>query len=268
MPLIDFLGQRIFQPLKMQTVADTNEAALGSADPMRYQRFGLARPRPAPKEGKGWMFAAGELAMTAADLAAWDISVMDQTVMEPASYREMETEVQLANGAGTGYGLGVAVDLVNGRRLISHAGEVSGFTALNAIYPDDHLAIVVLTNLDATSAPHDLATAIARILFTPTGSNAPLLQAKQILEGLQHGKLERSLFTANANAYFTREALKDLAGSLAPLGKPVDFSEVTEALRGGMTFHKYNAQFAKKKLTITTYVMPDGKLEQYIVAAE
>ena len=39
------------------------------------------------------MFAAGELAMTAEDLAKWDISIIDQTVLKPASYREMETEM-------------------------------------------------------------------------------------------------------------------------------------------------------------------------------
>ena len=35
------------------------------------------------------MFAAGELAMTARDLAAWDISLIDQTVLSPASYRAL-----------------------------------------------------------------------------------------------------------------------------------------------------------------------------------
>ncbi|MBV9008968.1 MAG: beta-lactamase family protein [Verrucomicrobia bacterium] len=268
MPLIDYLRQQVFDRLKMQSVTDTNQAPLPESDPMRYQRFGLAQPRPAPKEGKGWMFAAGELAMTAADLATWDISVIDQTILQPSSYHDMQTEVQLTNGAGTSYGLGVGVSLVDGHRLISHGGEVSGFTALNAIYPDDRKAVVVLTNLDATSAPHDVGSAIAQILFTPSGSTAPLMQASQIFDELQHGKLNRALFSSNANAYFTDQAVKDLAASLAPLGKAVDFSEVSESLRGGMTFHKYRAQFARKNLNITTYVMPDGKLEQYIVAAE
>ena len=64
--------------------------------------------RPAPKEGRGWIFAAGELAMTASDLAKWDISLIKQSVLKPESYRALETETLLANGAGTGYGLGVA----------------------------------------------------------------------------------------------------------------------------------------------------------------
>src|SRR6185437_13303390 len=96
--------------------------------------------RPAPKEGRGWMFAAGELAMTPTDLAKWDISMIDQTVLKPESYRELETDVELKNGVATGYGLGVDVGERGGHRLISHTGEVSGFTAANLVFPDDRVA--------------------------------------------------------------------------------------------------------------------------------
>jgi D-alanyl-D-alanine carboxypeptidase len=268
MPLIDFLQKRIFTPLKIESVFNTDQAPLGPDEPMRYQRFALGPPRPAPKEGKGWMFAAGELAMTATDLAAWDISVINQTILKPASYREMETDVRLANGAASLYGLGVGLKIADGRRQIAHGGEVSGFTATNAIYPDDRVAVVVLTNLDATSASKDLTNKIADIVFTPPGSRASVDQAKKIWAGLQRGKIDRSLFTSNANAYFSKEVLRDLAGSLGPLGKSIDFSQISEGQRGGMTFHKYNARFAAKTFSVTTCVTPEGKFEQYIVSAD
>ena len=55
------------------------------------------------------MFAAGELAMTAHDLALWDQSLIARTILKPESYNEMFTEVKtLKNGKGTHYGLGVA----------------------------------------------------------------------------------------------------------------------------------------------------------------
>ncbi|MGH8101423.1 MAG: serine hydrolase domain-containing protein, partial [Chthoniobacterales bacterium] len=252
-PLMDFLRKRIFGPLEMKSVFDTDAASLPAGDPKRYQRFGLGPVRAAPKEGKGWMFAAGELAMTATDLARWDISIIDQTVLKPASYREMERAVQLNSGAGSGYGLGVGVNIVNGRRVISHGGEVSGFCAQNTVYPDERAAIVVLTNLDATHAPQDMTTKIADVLFAPVGGESALTEAKNIFAGLQRGKVERSRFTSNANAYFSDQALKDLAASLGPLGKPNDFSQMAEGLRGGMTMRRYSVRFAKKTLTVTTY---------------
>ncbi len=267
-PLLDFLRKRVFVPLDMKSVLNCDEAPLPDGAPKRYQRFGLGPIRPAPKEGAGWMFGAGELAMTATDLAKWDISLFEQTVLKPASYNELEREVQLKNGAGTQYGFGVGVSIVNGRRLISHGGEVSGFCAQNSIYPDDHAAIAVLTNLDATSAPRDIANKIANVIFAPVGGEGPLTEAKNIFAGLQRGKIDRSRFTSNANAYFSETALKDLAASLGPLGKPSDFSETSEGLRGGMTLRRFSVHFSKKTLNITTFVMPDGKLEQYIVAAQ
>ena len=86
MPLLDFLQRRVFGPLQMTSVYNTDLAALGGNEPMRYLRYALGPLRPAPKEGRGWMFAAGELAMTAHDLALWDISLIDQSILKPASY--------------------------------------------------------------------------------------------------------------------------------------------------------------------------------------
>ena len=263
-PLLDFLQKRIFAPLGMTSVTDTDSAPLGASDPARYLRYALGPPRPAPKEGKGWMFAAGELAMSARDLAKWDISMIDQTVLKPASYREMQNEVKLTNGAGSHYGLGLSVNMVDGRRVITHGGEVSGFTAHNVVYPEERVAIVVLTNLDATNASSDIATKIAATLFAPATSDDT---ARKIFEGLQKGQIDRSRFTANANAYFSEQALKDFAASLGPLGTPQEFKQTREGLRGGMTMRSYRVVFPKKTLRVWTYTMPDGLLEQYMVAA-
>ena len=60
-PLLQFLQQKIFTPLNMQSVADTDQAKLGDTDPTGYMRYALGPLRPAPKEGTGWLFAAGEL---------------------------------------------------------------------------------------------------------------------------------------------------------------------------------------------------------------
>jgi hypothetical protein len=35
-----------------------------------------------------------------------------------------------------------------------------------------------------------------------------------------------------------------------------------------MSARRYQAKFQKKTLEVSTYAMPDGKLEQYIVSAE
>lgn len=269
MPLLRFLQERVFTPLGMTSVMDIDQEKLGDTDPTGYMRFALGPLRTAPKEGKGWLFAAGELAMPAQELARWDISIMDQKLLKPASYRELGMDVQLRNGLATQYGLGVSVNSQAGHRALAHGGEVSGFTAQNVVFPDDRAAIVVLVNQDAASAAGPIAAGIAPLLFAANDPATPakLEQAKKIFADLQQGKIDRSLFTDNANAYFSEQALADFATGLGPLGTPTSFTQTSQGLRGGMISRVYSVRFAQKNLRAWTYEMPDGKLEQFQIAA-
>lgn len=269
-PMLQFLQEKIFTPLGMKSVANIDEKALPETDAVGYLRYGLGPLRPSPKEGPGWLFAAGELAMPAEDLAKWDISIIERKIMKPESYREFEREVQLTTGLGTRYGLGLTVGMESGHRAISHGGEVSGFTAENVVFPDDRVAVVALSNQDAAGAASGIAHGIVPMLFTvddPT-TTAKTEQAKKILEGLQKGTIDRSLFTSNANFYFSETALKDFSTGLTNLGPLMDFTQTGRGLRGGMIFRNYRARFAKGNIRAWTYEMPDGKLEQFQIAPQ
>lgn len=270
MPLLDFLKQRIFAPLRMSSAVSMHVAKETPTDPVGYVKYALGPPRPAPKEGKGWMFAAGELAMTASDLAIWDISIINQTLLRPASYRQLETEVLLKNGTGTRYGLGMRVEMEQDRRALSHGGEVSGFLTQNVVYPDDHAAVIVLTNLDASAAAGQIAGNIESVLFPERDKNKAerLALAREIFDGLQQGRLDRPLFTANCNDYFSEQAIKDFADSLAPLGAPEEFTQTSHSKRGGMGFRAYKVKFHNGKAArIIMYETQDGRIEQYQVMA-
>jgi D-alanyl-D-alanine carboxypeptidase len=266
-PYFQFLREHIFTPLNMTSIADFDQHGLAPADPIGYMRYGLGPARVAPNEGAGWMYAAGELAMTAEDLAKWDIALIQRKLMSPASYKQFETETVLPNGVGTQYGLGVFVRSESGHRVISHGGEVSGFTASNAVYPDDRVAVVVLTNQDAVGASGDIAKKLAALALQDADTARKLEQARQIFAGLQRGAINRALFTDNANSYFSEQALQDFASSLGPLGTPKEFNQINQSLRGGMVSHIYELKFGAKSLRIWVYEMPDGKLEQYQVVA-
>src|ERR1700683_2014852 len=267
-PLLQFLSSHIFGPLGMQSVVNIDQDHLADTDPTCYMRYAVGPRPPRPREGKGWLFAAGELAMPVSDLAKWDVAMMNQRLLKPSSYQEMQKDVLLKNGTATGYALGITVRSQAGRRVLDHGGEVSGFTAENAVFPEDHAAIIVLTNQDAVNAGGQIARKIAPLLFT--GNTAVIAEkverARKILEQLQQGKIDRSLFTDNANSYVDQQALQDFATSLSPFGASQDFQQTTEQLRGGMTYRAYRAKFADKVLSISTFEMPDGKIEQYLVS--
>jgi CubicO group peptidase (beta-lactamase class C family) len=265
MPFLDFLRNRIFKPLGMDSVADIDQNTLAATDATGYFRFAMGPPHVAPKEGKGWLFAAGELAMTAADLQKWNISVIDQALLKPASYKELETEVLLKDGSPTGYALGIGVSHRNGRRVLQHGGEVSGFTAMSAILPDDRIAVVVLTNQDAAEASAMIARGVSDKLLQSASDPQQDALVTRVLEDLAKGKIERSLFTSNCNFYFNEQALTDYRASLSPLGALESVKQNSTSLRGGMRYRNYTAKYAKKSVTLSIFELPDGKIEQFII---
>jgi D-alanyl-D-alanine carboxypeptidase len=88
---------------------------------------------------------------------------------------------------------------------------------------------------------------------------------RAILEGLRRAKIDRALFTSNANGYFSAQALDDIKKSLGEIGKLESVTRTSETSRGGMTHRNYRAVFQKKTVTLSIYVMPDGKFEQFMV---
>jgi CubicO group peptidase (beta-lactamase class C family) len=265
--LLPFLTARIFKPLQMSGVVNVDQDRLTESDPTGYLRYALGPPRPAPKEAKGWLFAAGELAMTAEDLAKWNVGMLQQKLLKPASYKEMQTDVLLKSGLAAGYGLGLDVERVAGHRALAHGGAVSGFTSQNIVFPDDGAAITVLTNGE-TVAPQRIAERLAPVLFEKRDAVAASeKRARDILSGLQAGKIDRSLFTDNGNSYFTEQAIGDFAGSLSPLGAPTELRQTQQNERGGMTFRLFKVTYPKRNVEVWERDMPDGKIEQFQVGA-
>jgi D-alanyl-D-alanine carboxypeptidase len=268
-PLFEFLKARIFTPLGMTSVYDFDAAPLPPTDATGYTRYGLGPPRPAAKEGRGWLFAAGELAMTASDLARWDIALIERRLLKPASYRDLTTEVLLANGAGSGYALGLDVSLRSGRRVLEHGGEVGGFTADNVIYPDDGTAVVVLTNEDAANAAEEIAGSLGKLMFVEDSpaDAAALAAARRMFSGLQQGRIDPTLLTANGRSYFTARALEDFRASLGPLGAPAAFTLLRSSRRGGFITRAYDLTCGQRELRVIERSEPGGLVEQFTVSA-
>jgi CubicO group peptidase (beta-lactamase class C family) len=269
MRFMDFLTRRIFQPLKMTSVGDFDAGPLGANDAEALLRNALGPFRPAPKEAAGWLFGAGQLAMTAHDLAVWNIGVMNKSLLKPASYKAQQTVMLLEAGSATNYGLGVNIATPGGRRRISHGGAVSGYTTTSQIFPDDRASIVVFTNIypGAAGAPGKIADRIANVIFPPPAADAAALaQARKIYDGLMNGTIDRTLLTPAANAFFTADVLSDYAKSLTPLGAPTEFVAGGEGPRGGMLIRSYRIRAGGVTMDLTTMTLPDGKIDQFIIA--
>jgi CubicO group peptidase (beta-lactamase class C family) len=267
-PFFAFLSKRILEPLGMTSAIDLDARTLGPSDAAGYTRFALGPPRPAMPEGRGWLYAAGELAMTAHDLALWDVSLIQHRLLSPASFDAMTTPSRLRNGAPTGYALGIGVSNADGHPRLSHGGAVSGFVSSNTIWPDQKAAVVVFANMDGSSATGAVTNGIAKLLLAQAddpGADAALKRARDIYDGLREGGIDPRLFSADAIAFFTPQVLTDASASLKPLGAPDSLNQTSVELRGGMVYRHFQIKFKDKTLRLSTLTSPDGKLEQYLI---
>jgi len=84
MPFWRFMVTRVLRPLNLQEMLnlDTDRDRM---EPLGYMRNALGPLRPAALEAPGWYFGDGEMAMPVETLLRWDISVMDRTLLKPAS---------------------------------------------------------------------------------------------------------------------------------------------------------------------------------------
>lgn len=113
--------------------------------------------------------AAGGLTSTAEDMTLWMKALLDGRIVSPAAFRAAATPVTLAGGRQGAYGFGFALIPFRGLREIAHGGDIDGFNAYVSIYPDERLAIIVLSNAGlrppgpvpaAESVAHQIAGAL------------------------------------------------------------------------------------------------------------
>ena len=270
-PLMEQLQARIFNPLGIHPydIDETN----GPKFPQGYHRNALGPVRAATPPADGWLWAAGELSMTAAELATWDIARINRTLLTAEDWAEMERPVRLADGTMTSYGLGVSKHLTDGRWVIDHGGESVGFLSQNSVWVDDQIAIVVLTNGDFGRVQDQLTQTIAGIVLpksgqTDIGEAARLGDVKTTLAGIVSGRFDPAPFTDNARYYFSAQTLDDYRQSLRGLG-PLKSVTATRPprLRGGFVSRVFQLHYAKRTLVLVTYAEPgaQGRWEQFMI---
>lgn len=271
--LMAYLDSKIFKPLGMHPV--NQDRAVGKGFPQGTHRFALGPVRAAKPAADGWLWAAGELAMSASDLAKWDVARIDRKILTPEDWEEQEKLVRLADGSSSRYGLGVTIGERGGDKTVSHGGEGVGFLSENFVIPAKRYAVVALVNADFGGAHDEIAAGITNALL-PQASPAPVASldqtrdalARKVYDQIRAGTLDRSLLTEDAAYYFTPQATEDYRASLSPLGAPDTFTALGKPrLRGGFVNRNYLITHKGQRLVLITYAEAgaDGKFEQFIV---
>ena len=147
----EFLRKRIFLPLGMAATRINDLARVIPRRASGYQLEG-GELRNAPHWDPSWAGAAGGLISTVPDLAKWVAARDGARVVKRESLKLMRSPTKLNDGRLISYGFGCLVSSINGHRMIRYTGGIPGFVTTVVDYPDDALAVIVLTNLISADA--------------------------------------------------------------------------------------------------------------------
>lgn len=158
----DFLQERVFKPLGMNTARIISEA-----DIVQNRAAGYRLVKDELKNQE-WVSpslnttADGALYLNVYDMAKWDAALYGEKLLKKSSLDQMWTPVKLNDGKTSPYGFGWALGEVNKRRIIEHGGSWQGFKSFIARYPDTSLTVIVFANLAQTN-PATFAHGVAAI---------------------------------------------------------------------------------------------------------
>ena len=157
----EFMARRIFAPVGMENTGILDRKTIIKNHVSCYELRGgqLQNDRRVWEHELPSYFG---IVSTVGDLAKWNIALDEGRVLKRETLAQMWTPTKLKNGStalvdGEPYGLGWMVDDLSGHRVVAHPG----FTGCIMIrFLGDDFTIIVLTNLDATTGPHELTLAL------------------------------------------------------------------------------------------------------------
>ena len=161
----DFLSEKILQPLGMNSSTNRLPSLIISNRASGYEQTNhvwINRDSDLTD-----VFSAGALVSTIDDLMKWNASLDAGTLLDERSRHQMWSPAKLNNGNATTYGFGWRIEQTQGRLNIGHGGSTSGFSATLQRFPNEHLAVILLSNTDEQIAT-TLARKIAGLVLEPT----------------------------------------------------------------------------------------------------
>jgi len=163
----DYMRAHVWGPAGMaHTSLEVN--GVDVANKAKLYRRTPRGPAPDVHDDASVRYPGGGIQSTAADLLRFAIAFENETLLKKTSIDRMQVVPALrtppADGKRTPYALGLIIlDSKDYGRILTHDGGQSGTSTNFSIYPDHHLAVAVLCNLqDAGKPVLDVTIALAR----------------------------------------------------------------------------------------------------------
>jgi D-alanyl-D-alanine carboxypeptidase len=221
-PLSDYLQQHIFSPLVMDHTFVAGDSGISSAHAIGYGFDAKAnRFVPVRSLDRTWLFGGRGVVSSIYDLAKWDIEM--PILLRVDAVRTMFNPS--ATVGPTQYGMGWVIDRRGGKPYVWYNSDLNGYRAMNALLPDDHVAVIVLSNADGSHdntvlMPEVVATRILDLVAPPSRArldNAIVARAREWLDRLADHQIDRTQLTPAFSAYLTDKLIA--REDFAALGK-------------------------------------------------
>lgn len=276
-PYQRFIIDSLLKPVEL-TTADFDSYTRTYPDEARgYTSFAMGALHDADHDDYSWFQGAGDLMMSANDLARWTIALDSGKVVSAASFEEMSTPKQLSDGTTTGYGYGLSAgNSFLGHELVGHLGGLAGFVSEDFTVPTENFAVVLLANGDTFNPvpiTHDIvATLYGQPLpHTPekilTETSAEESQARTWLGRAFLGDIDTTNATPDFMAWVmrTRQAQASTQADLRELGDrlgaPEAFALVSRQGPPGVSAFDYHVTFAHNEIDFQYALRPSGRLD-------
>ena len=244
--LAQYEREDIFQPAGM---TETTMGNPGETVPVAVGYMSATGTRSAAYD-PSWLFACGDVVSTAADVARFDIALLDGVLLKAGTFAKMQSDVVGADGAMQG--LGVSVISWRALQFVGHHGGLPGYEAENEMIPKQGVAWVVLSNAFdfATSRANGI---VLGALFPGLGvtvasataeDSAVTERFREALDGLVQGKIDRSQYSDTASAALTPKLLAETASQLKSLGRVLKVAFVGAAHGTEGTVYSYAVTFS------------------------
>ncbi|HEX5497634.1 MAG TPA: serine hydrolase [Thermomicrobiales bacterium] len=246
-----FVQQRLLDPLGMANAnfsVDRSQAADDAALP--YQDLHGTVRRMAFRNLDA-IAPAGSMNASIADMAAWLLLHLnrgkhdDERIISETQIAEMHApqmvmpdDRRFAEVTLPTYALGWFVESYKGRAVVSHGGNIDGFSALVSLMPREGIGVVALTNLNGIPLPEIVASSVYdRLLGLPaTPWNDRFLKLRDEVEAA--GEQSKSKGEADRVANTSpSHRLADYAGEYADPG----YGALTIGHDGDALSLRYNA---------------------------
>lgn len=160
-----FLAERVFRPLGMNATTDRDprQVIVNRAGGYEQTTNHVHINRDYDVTD---VFAAGAIVSTVKDLARWNAALDSHQLLTAASKELWWTPGRLNDGTAIEYGFGWRIGRQDGHRTVRHSGSTAGFSATLQRYPEDRLAVILLTNTGEQIAPK-LADKVAGFFLAP-----------------------------------------------------------------------------------------------------